>query len=419
MTLRNNAPQLEPIKHVAMAVPHIFDITPNVRLLWMKEVANETCRLDLHFDAGYIRGGDSLPEIVKSLLLSGTTEQSSVQINEAIDALGGYLDVEMGAENAVVSIYCLRTYLFDIAKMVFDAIQNCAFREDEVNDILRSLEQNVKVNAQKVKTVAGREFRKHLFASESSYAWFSDISHFSTPTIGAYKRFWKENYLEGLTRMTLVGNVEQDTVDALIDLFGKWSKASNPTFLGGFTTEAKRLHFPIEDAVQTAVRLGKFTITKDNDDIHGLAILNTILGGYFGSRLMSNIREDKGYTYGIGSGLAEYHKVGYFAVVTEVAKEVLDETLNEIEKEIKRLQTELIPEEELTLVKNYLLGQFLRAADGPYAMLDLYNGVDMYGLGLDYYDRSIREINEITPEKLLQLANDYLKWEEMVIVTAG
>lgn len=419
MTLRTNAPQLEPIKHIALAVPHIFDVTSSVRLLWMKDVANETCRLDLHFDSGYIRGEESLPEIVKSLLFSGTNEKTSVQIMEAIDALGGYLDVEMGAENAVVSIYCLRTYLFDIAKMVFDAIQHCAFREDEVQDILRSLEQNVKVNAQKVKTVAGKEFRKHLFASEKSYAWSSDVSDFSSPNYAAYKRFWKEHYLEGMTRMTLVGNVEQDTVDALIDLFGRWSKAGEPIYLGGFTAEAKRIHFPIEDAVQTAIRLGKFTITKDNDDIHGLAILNTILGGYFGSRLMSNIREDKGYTYGIGSGLAEYHKVGYFAVVTEVAKEVLNDTLSEIEKEIKRLQTELIPEEELALVKNYLLGQFLRAADGPYAMLDLYNGVDMYGLGLEYYDRSIQEINEITAEKLQALAQTYLNWDEMVIITAG
>ncbi len=134
---------------------------------------------------------------------------------------------------------------------------------------------------------------------------------------------------------------------------------------------------------------------------------------------MSNIREDKGYTYGIGSAMMELHNTSYFVIVTEVGKEVTEATISEIKNELLRLQTELVPEEELELVKNYLLGQFLKGADGPYAMLDLYNAVDQYGMTIDYYDRAIHETKTMTSERILALAKKYLDWSDLLIITAG
>jgi predicted Zn-dependent peptidase len=147
--------------------------------------------------------------------------------------------------------------------------------------------------------------------------------------------------------------------------------------------------------------------------------MNTILGDYFGSRLMSNIREDKGYTYGIGSAIMELQHEGYFVVVTEVGKEVSEATLTEIKHEFDRLKSEPVPSEELELVKNYMLGQLLKSADGPYAMLDMYNSVDMYDLTLDFYDQAIHKIKQMTTERVQELAQQYLNWDEFLIVTAG
>ncbi len=165
--------------------------------------------------------------------------------------------------------------------------------------------------------------------------------------------------------------------------------------------------------------MGRFLFPKSHPDYIDFQVLNTILGDYFGSRLMSNIREDKGYTYGIGSGVMDMNKTGYFVIVTEVGKEVLDKTLHEIKFELERLQNEPVPEDELDLVKNYMLGQLLKSADGPYAMLDMYNGVDMYDLNLDFYDRAIRQIKEITPARIRELAQQYLNFEDFLIITAG
>jgi predicted Zn-dependent peptidase len=134
---------------------------------------------------------------------------------------------------------------------------------------------------------------------------------------------------------------------------------------------------------------------------------------------MSNIREDKGYTYGIGTMVAELHNVGYFIIATEVGKDVKDATLTEIQNEITRLQTELVGEDELNLVKNYLMGQLLKSADGPYSMTDLYMSVEPYGLDLDFYNTSIDSLNNITPERIQELAVKYLNWNDMTVVSAG
>jgi len=117
--------------------------------------------------------------------------------------------------------------------------------------------------------------------------------------------------------------------------------------------------------------------------------------------------------------MMDMNQTGYFVIVTEVGKEVLDKTLHEIKFEMNRLQTELVSEDELGLVKNYMLGQLLKSADGPYAMLDMYNSVDMYDLTLAFYDEAIQKIKNITPARIQELANQYLNFEDFLIVTAG
>ena len=419
MSFRLQQPEVKQVAHIDFVKPHIFDVTTDVRLLWMKDVPNDTVRLDLFFDAGISRKEKSIPAIVHSLLFSGTEHQSSVEFHESIDALGGFLDTDLSFETAVVSIYCLKEYLPEIAQLVATAINGMSFRESEVEDTLRSMGQKFHENQQKVRYVAQQQFRKLLFESHEDYSTLSDHSDFENTDLPAMKRFFKTHYLNGLTRMTLVGNVEQDAVDALIDLFGKWSVDRKPDYARNFGTNQKRAHFPVEGALQTAIRMGKMLFPKQHPDYIGFQFLNTILGDYFGSRLMSNIREDKGYTYGIGSAIMELQNDGYFVIVTEVGKEVTDATLSEIDSELHRLREEPVPADEMELVRNYMLGQLLKSADGPYAMLDMYNSVDMHGLELSFYDRAIAEIRDMTAERLQELANRYLKWEDFLIITAG
>ena len=148
-------------------------------------------------------------------------------------------------------------------------------------------------------------------------------------------------------------------------------------------------------------------------------MLNTILGGYFGSRLMANIREDKGYTYGIGSGLASFVNGGYFAVSTEVGADVTKQTLEEIYKEIAILRKDLVSSNELETVRNYILGHFLRSVDGPFSLADKFKGIWEFGLDYSYFDNYFAAVKTVTPKELRDLANKYLKEEDLIECVVG
>jgi predicted Zn-dependent peptidase len=185
-------------------------------------------------------------------------------------------------------------------------------------------------------------------------------------------------------------------------------------------SDTQRVHtIEKEGAVQSAIRIGRVLFNKTHPDYLGMQVLNAVLGGYFGSRLMANIREDKGYTYGIGSGLVSMFGGGYFVISTEVGVEVTNAALKEIYYEIDKLQHELVGEDELELVRNYLIGVFLRSTDGPFAIGDRLKGIVGYGLGYEYYERYVETIRTITPEQLRDLANKYLKKEDLIELVVG
>jgi len=184
------------------------------------------------------------------------------------------------------------------------------------------------------------------------------------------------------------------------------------------TTEQKHL-IRKDDAIQSAIRIGRVLFNKTHPDYFKFQVLNTVLGGYFGSRLMANIREDKGYTYGIGSGLSSLVHGGYFFISTEVGADVSKDALKEIYKEIGLLREELVGAEELETVRNYILGQFLRSVDGPFALADKFKAVWEFGLGYDYFDRYFEAVKTITAKEIRDMANQYLQEKDLIECVAG
>ena len=418
MLNRKETPAILPIEKINFVKPQVFDISTSTKLFFMKEVPNDTTRLDLYFDAGTIKGDIGIASFVNGLLLSGTKEKSSIQINSEIDHLGGFFESGISNENAVITIYSLRENILPILRVIQDAIQNLAFIEHEVEELIADRRQKFKQNMEKVSFLAQRAFQQRLF-NDSIYGRITNEADFDSITIPKLKHFFQENYLNGLSKVVVVGNLNQDEIDEIIDLTGSWSSEVTTQFENSIKNLHGGAHIVKDGAVQTAIRVGKILFNKTHEDYNDFLILNTILGDYFGSRLMSNIREDKGYTYGIGTMVAELHETGYFLIATEVGKDVKDATLKEIQFEMERLQTELVSEEELLLVKNYMLGQLLKSADGPYSMTDLYMSVEPYDLDLDFYNKSIESINHITPERIQELAQKYLRWNDMTVVSAG
>ncbi len=419
MPNRTIQPELVAIDAIDFIAPKKYDLSPTVPLYHMKEVQNETARFDLYFDGGNCRGDKGIPGFTNGLLFSGTPTKTSIQIHEKINSLGGFIESGVSVENAAVSMYCLREYLPNILETVLDAITNVNFDEAEIKELTADRKQKWRIDLEKVSTLAQQEFRAKLFASNDRYAVNLTEEDFDNVQRKNLKEFHAKYYLQGLTKVVIVGNFEEDAILQIAKSFEPLLAPEIEKFDPNVLHEPGSQIIEKEGALQTAIRAGRMLFNKNHPDYLDFMFLNTILGDYFGSRLMTNIREDKGYTYGIGSMMAELDGTGYFMIATEVGKEVRDETLKEIQFELTRLQTEMVPENEMQLVRNYMLGQLLKSADGAYAMVDLFISAELHGKSLEFYNEAIHAIHAITPERIKKLAQKYLKWEDMAVVAVG
>jgi zinc protease len=418
MTKRQVAPEIKQIEKINFISPDKFLLSENASLYWMKEVPNETARLDFMFDAGTIRDSNLLSSLVAGLLLSGTQKKSSTEIHNELDYLGAFFDVGLSHESVLVSFYALNKNMLAVFKIFEEAIENVTFPQNEIDELIRERKQKLQVNLEKVSFLSQREFQKKLFAG-TDYARQIQLENYELAKRSEITQFHYKNYKKGLRKVFLVGNLEENHVKLIAEGAKKWCISENPSFENEFNNQSGIFHIEKKETVQSAIRIGKTMFNKNHTDFIGISILNTILGDYFGSRLMKNIREDKGYTYGISSMEVELASSGYFMIGTEVGANQKDLAIAEIKFEIERLQSELIPKEELELVRNYLLGQLLKGADGTYAMCDLFLSVEAYNLDFKFYDRYINTIQNIKAKELKDLAIKYLNWNSMTIVTAG
>ncbi len=416
---RTKQPEIKEIEKVDFLKPKVLPISEYTELYHISAVPNETCRLDLHFQAGSVTGKGIIPGTVNGLLLSGTNEKSAIKIASEIDALGGFFNSSASLEYAVLTIYCLRENLIPLFDIVMDAIQNVAFHEKEVKEYLSDKKQRFKINMGKVSFLAQMEYRKRIFSTHPDYAKTASLEDYDNVSIEDLQAFHQKHYLKGLSHVSLVGDVGDQELAHIIDAVKNMSRDQKIEFEKTIKNERGVFHVKKEGALQNAIRIGRTIFTKKHKDFIDFTILNTVLGDYFGSRLMSNIREDKGYTYGIGSFVMELKNTGYFTIGTEVRADVKDATIKEIKKEIERLQIELVSKEELDLVKNYIVGQVLKDSDGPFSQMDAFLNVRLQDMDLDFYNKAIQRTKEIKPEKIQEVARKYLNWEEMTIVSAG
>ena len=182
---------------------------------------------------------------------------------------------------------------------------------------------------------------------------------------------------------------------------------------------SKKLFIEKEGANQNAVAIGKLFPTQSHPDFPGIKLLCTILGGYFGSRLMSNIREDKGYTYSIHASPVSFLHNGVFLVFAEVKTDKTEETVKEVFHEMDKLNSELITEKELIPIQNYLLGRILEDFDGPFARAQTFSSLREVNLDFEYYNRLIDTIKSTTPAEIRDISQKYLNPDTMSTIIAG
>jgi predicted Zn-dependent peptidase len=261
-----------------------------------------------------------------------------------------------------------------------------------------------------------------LFGPEHPYGYQMQAEDLKALRPDQLARYHKRHYTTDNLTLVLAGWQPEAALAALDKALGQLepSQADKPDLQHEVRPSGvNTIEVPKAGALQHAIRLGKRMVGKTHPDYAGLKVLNTLLGGYFGSRLMSNLREDKGYTYGVGSALLSYEHDAFFTIATEVGSDVSADAIAQIFKEIDLLRAAPVPEAELATVRSYLQGVYMSNFDGAFALADRFTDIHFFGMGYEYYDDYIRTVQTISPEQLQALAVQYLDPASLVLVKAG
>jgi zinc protease len=361
-----------------------------------------------------------MPSVTNSMLTEGTHSLSSAQIAAKIDYYGAFFQTEFGYDQSSLTLYALNKYVADTLPVIKEMLTGSIFPDKELETLLRNQKQRLKVGLEKNDVLARRAFSNALFG-DSLYGYNNKLEDYDRVKKENLINYYQKVYHPANCTIVMSGKIDSEMLALVNQLFGDWEgNQISHHFSVNFQGSTEKLHYTERtDALQSAIRIGMPSINRTHPDFIGLQILNTVFGGYFGSRLMANIREDKGYTYGIGSGIASLQHAGYYFIGTEVGVDVTHNTLTEIEKEINILKTEFVPNEELALVKNYLMGSLLGSLENAFSHADKFKNLHFYGLDYSYYDRYTQTVKNITPQELMDMANKYWDYDNFYKVIVG
>lgn len=381
-------------------------------------------RIELIFSKQAVeRVKPSLPFFTLKMLAEGTKAYNSQQITEYVDQYGAFLDFNQGQDRVGMSLYCLRRYLPPLLALLRSMLTSPTFPESELESLKHVTKQNLLINQQKNTYLAGRKFRELLFGASHPYGMSLSEEILNQIQVSDLRQQYQEMIDSQYFDITLAGEKSEELIPQINQYFGQHQVQKSPLANDASQEfpDSKGLKHLVErpESIQSTIRIGRLMFSQTHPDYFYMQITNEIFGGYFGSRLMKNIREEKGYTYGIHSTLTMQQQVGFLTIGTDVKSEFVEATIAEIAYEARRLQTELISEAELSKVKNYILGSFLGSITNPFDLLDIFKSVYFNNLSDDFYEQYLQSIRSITPDDILYMANKYLSLDDMLEVVAG
>ena len=357
------------------------------------------------------------------MLNEGSSNHSAQQLAEMIDITGAFYETEESADACSVVLFTLNKHLDKTLPVLREIITDAVFPEKELSTFRQNNRQRLTVENEKVNTISRKKFNKVLFGPNHPYGYYVKPDDYDNLNRESLQACYQKYYGSNNCHILVAGKVSDSTRSSLNRNFGIGDWKRTPDSSGvpvSIVSDLKKIHrIEKKGAVQSAIRIGKVMMNKTHPDYIGMTILNTALGGYFGSRLMSNIREDKGYTYSIGSAVVPMKQAGYFFISTEVSNRFASQTMDEIYKEIERLGKESLENNELQMVKNFMTGSFLKGIDGAFQLADRWKSLLLYGLNYDYYYRYLETVKNIKPEELKELAKKYFNRGDFYEVVAG
>lgn len=355
------------------------------------------------------------------MLKNGTSGKTAFQLNEHFEYYGAYLNRAAYNETASVTLHTLTKHVGELLPVVREMLTDSIFPEEELSIFKKIMQQRLSVNLLKCDFVAQRLIDAYLYGEQHPYGRLTRFEDYDALTREQLVEFYNRYYLQGKFILFVAGKLPANLEELLNKNFGDLSnqKPAEKSFNVRPAAEKKQRITNDPNGVQGAIRMARHFPNRHHPDFLKVQVLNSLFGGFFGSRLMTNIREDKGYTYGIHSYIQNHIKDTAWMVSTEAGRDVCEQTVREVYHEMTTLREELVDEDELLLVRNYMMGSILGDLDGPFQVIARWKNIILNDLDESYFYNSINTIKTITAEELKQLAEKYLQpgeFYELVVV---
>ncbi|MDR2626498.1 MAG: insulinase family protein, partial [Dysgonamonadaceae bacterium] len=422
---RNVAPLSYPVSHIPIPVPEMYSLPNGVPVNYLNMGEQDVCRVDLMIGAGKWQQPQALvSSFTNQLLKEGAGKLTGQQIAEQLDFYGAWLQLSDSYHYSYLTLYTLNKYFRETIAILRMMVYEPHFATKEFQTLRERRKQQFLIDNDKVQTLASKNFSKALFGAAHPYGRKADLGDFDNIRTDHIKHFHQTYYRPDNIRIILSGKITDAQLKITEEYFGTSSTFDHlpqPEVKGeeNLPASSRRICIPKDKAIQNGIRMGLLTINKSHEDFPGLRVVNTLLGGYFGSRLMSNIREEKGYTYGISSAVTTYKHAAFLSIATQTAPEHTEKLIAEVYREIDRLQNETPGKQELELVRNYMLGDFSRSLDGVFSLIDAYISLLASDMNVNFLHKQIEKVKNITMEEIRALSVRYLKKDSIIEVISG
>lgn len=371
-------------------------------------------KLSTIIKAGRIHESKKLQSLCAAKLIGkGSKLKTAEEINQLFDFYGGSFEIDAGFDDVKFTLTCLKKHFILLSSLFFEVIFEAVFNKDEFQLFINTRKEKLKQVLSKNDYLADRYTGRILFGENHPYGYAAEIIDYDQILPADLEVFYKKHYTPSNAIFIIAGDFDQPmtaAVEALLKncLYNPVNDIEQIKAIQGAT---KTNVFKAPNPMQASLKISWWSIAPNHPDYPQYFVLNMILGGYFGSRLMQSIREEKGYTYGIYSQIYFMLFHTYTSISTEINRDCIEDTLHEIRACFDALRNEKITLEELNLVKNYIKGDLLRETDGSFRKSEAASRLWPYGLDESFYLNLLSKVEAITPEIICNTAKQYLNFD--------
>ena len=402
-------------------------VLPNgIPLYIIDAVGLDAVRIDFVFSAGQWHQARKLQALFACRMLrEGCRGYTAAEFAERLDYYGAWLELSVAMDRSFVTLYTLKKHFAATMELVQRMLTEPTYNEEKFHTVCANNKAQLMVNLQRGDVLAMRALRSSIYSDAHPCGMNVHPEDYDTLQVSHAVDYYRHYYGSRTCQIYLSGDVDEAMMELVETLFGReaWGSGERGEELSVKSEElrepSEKLRISLPSAVQDSIRLGCLLMEVNDPDYLSMRVLTTVLGGYFGSRLMKNIREEKGYTYHIGADLITNTSQAMFLIHCEGQSCKADEIIAEVHREMHRLQTEPVSDAELSMVRNYMTGEICRNYESAFSLTDAYIFMHHLGLPLEHLEQTVEAIQTTDAQRLQQLAQRYLRPEMLHTVVVG